>query len=202
MAKRKGRSDQRQPGYDGRMEAAPAIVADPYEPGKTVEVQRNIAASPLTAIFARGRLQGEHDSADDAEARYVAGQRFRALYERAEMGGARAIDYSRAKVDTSFAYRGIPESAGEAMRELAAIAKAIGDRFTILHGIIGEEVRFMAWADRDAGGQASTTHRLDCYQRLRDALDALIWHWGVAKGRASAPMRSDRLDSFPVSDQK
>lgn len=188
------------PGYDGRMELAPDIVDDPMpvKEGEKRAVMRNMAVSPLLAIFYRKRLHAPWESPDEAVVRFEAGQKFRALYERAEMGGSRAIDYSALKVDVSFVYRDVPESAVEALRALARAARALKHHYPTIHAIVGEEVKFAIWADQVAGREAGRADRLDAYQRLRDALDALVNHFGIGKGRNRVEIRSEMLDSAQV----
>lgn len=186
--KRTGRKAKRKPvslaGAQGKMVLAIQQVDDPYEAGAKCDVLRNVTRSPLASIFDRGRLRGNDDTVDDAAARLVAGERFRALYERAELAGAGAVDYSAVKVDVSFAYSGPADKMTEAHMELGRICAALGRHYGMVRAVVGEERPFFVWLASHVGREPSRSERMQAYDDMRAALDELIQHFGVAKGRA------------------
>jgi len=181
------------PGCNGQFELVSDTVDDPYERGAKVNVLRNAHRSPLALIFERGRLHSQSEGLSDAEARLKAGERFRAIYERAEMTTAQSIDYSAPRVDTSFSYRGIPEGQADAYKALARASLALGGHYTMIRAIVGEERSFLPWLNTHYGYEASRRQRLDAYQALRDALDVLVDHFGIAKGRAVRAPKYERV---------
>lgn len=158
---------------------------DPYEAGAKRTVARNALVSPLTAIYHRGRLVGPNESEADGEARRLAGEWFRTIYERAEMSDSKAIDYSAVKVDVSFSYRGLSDSAAHAFEELKRIAADLGPLYDCVYKIVGQELWFESYCRQKYKRDPGRQERLDAYQELRDALDALIIYRGVATGRRS-----------------
>lgn len=173
------------PGAQGRI-VETVMLDDPFEaPGVKAPVSRAVNHSPLDYLLARGRLQGPQETAEDGQARHIAGTRLQGIYERAGGRGAGAIDYSRVKVDVSFSYSGTPEGQTIALSELAAIRRDIGqDDFAMLHAICCEQIPFMAWCNAQ-WPQAGRQTRLDAYERLRLGLDGLIGYFGLAVGRKS-----------------
>jgi hypothetical protein len=156
------------PGRNSAIELAEDKVLDPYD-GKPLDVVRNTRVHPLDYLKAHGRITFEQKAAGDA---------FLAIYDKAEIGGARAIDYERVKVDVSFVHRGIPAGTAEAIQNLAAIRLAVGPRpYKILLMVIGErqmpsEIAERNWCSHNAISQI-----------LKWALDDLIDFLGAAQGR-------------------
>lgn len=152
-------------------------VPDPFEPGKTIRVLKNQAVTPLDHLQARGALTTDQKAAGD---------RFLALYEAAEIGGARAIDYSRVKVDVSFEHKGLNPRVGEAIDQLDAIRAIVGKRqYQLLWDIIGrrQSPHQMA-ADWDRAAIGSRRTREFILTSLRNSLDDLTAHFDVvAQGR-------------------
>lgn len=173
------------PGAQGRI-VETVMLDDPFEaPGVKAPVSRAVNHSPLDYLLARGRLQGPQETAEDGQARHIAGTRLQGIYERAGGRGAGAIDYGKIRVDTSFIFSGATERQVIALSELAAIRRIVGDfNYRMLHTICGEQVSFSIWVDREWPGAGRTT-RLDAYDRLRDGLDALMNYFGVAVGGKS-----------------
>ena len=166
---------------------------DPFDPlGKPLEVVRAVNHSPLDYLLARGRLHSANETAEDGQARHIAGTRLQGLYERAGGRGAGAIDYGRVKVDTSMNYAGTPEAQAIALSELGAIRKAVGEAdYGMLHAVCCEQLPFMVWVNSQWPGAGRRT-RLDAYERLRLGLDGLIRYFGVAVGGRSQ-IRADRV---------
>ena len=183
-------------GADGR-KIETVKVQDPYGlPGVTADVKRAINHSPLDYLLARGRLHDASETAEDGQARHIAGTRLQGLYERAGGRGAGAIDYARVKVDVSMSYSGTPEGQAIALSELAAIRNDLGaNDYDMLHKVCCEQVPFMAWVERTWPGAGRQT-RLDAYERLRLALDNLVGYFGVAVGKKSS-IRAFHMEQSP-----
>lgn len=166
-------------GFGRNIEVHIVEVADPYEPAKKLTVAKNVNTHPLDHLLSRELISADQKSAGDA---------FLKLYERAEIGGAQAIDYSRVKVDVSFQHRGLDPAASSAIDELEEI-----------RGVVGKRAYGMLW---EVIGRRRSTHDLACeidgvfpQQRtkrfildtLRCALDDLAEHFQVyARGRGRA----------------
>ena len=187
------------PGAHGRI-VEMVHMQDPFEkPGVTAPVMRAVNHSPLDYLLARGRLHGASETAEDGQARHIAGTRLQGLYERAGGSGAGAIDYSKIRVDVSMRYSGTPAYQAEALHELAAIRKAVGQAdYGMLHAICCEQVPFMAWVNSQwpAAGRGT---RLEAYEKLRLGLDSLIRYFGVAVGRQSA-IRAEVIHISPIEE--
>lgn len=159
------------------IEVVAAVVRDPYD-GRPLTVAKNARVHPLDHMLARGRL---------TEAQKAAGDRFLEIWDRAEIGGARAIDYGRVKVDVSFEYRGLDPAVMGATDKLAGICGALGRRaYMLLVHVIGMRMSIFDLARR-ADGTVDQALGRHLSASVKDALDDLIDHFGVAKG---APRRS------------
>ncbi len=164
----------------GGAEYAVVKIADPYQPEEPLAVVKNIRVHPLDYLEKRGRV---------TTAQKAAGDWFLEIYERAEIGGARAIDYERVKVDVSFVHRGIPKETAEAVQQLAAIRLAIGATFyRVLLKIIGEKMM-----PADLGREWDKPWKLVAGV-FRLALDDLADFRGAAKGPAKGRVRACRVD--------
>lgn len=168
----------------GGAEYAAVKIADPFEPERPLAALKNIRVHPLDYLEARGRITA---------AQKAAGDWFLEIYEHAEIGGARAIDYERVKVDVSFVHRGIPKETAEAVQQLAAIRLAIGATFyRVLLKIIGEKMMPV-----DLGREWGKPWKLVAGV-FRLALDDLVDFRGVARGPAQGPaqgrVRVSRVD--------
>ncbi len=166
-------------------------VPDPYNPGKIEQVRKNVRVHPLDLLLARKRI-------DDAQK--TAGDRFLQLYEAAEIGVARAIDYTRQKVDVSFTYPGLDPAAMEAVRALADIHIRLGGRsFALLRRLIGERMSVYQVAgliDGEACGLGmmapSRATVAYTYRAVAFALDDLVRYFGVAVGSHRSRIRAER----------
>lgn len=187
------------PGAQGRI-VETVMLDDPFEaPGVKAPVMRAVNHSPLDYLLARGRLHGASETAEDGQARHIAGTRLQGLYERAGGRGAGAIDYSAIRVDVSFRYGGTPESQAIALSELGAIQRQLGaDDYRMLHAICCEQVPFMVWCNAQ-WPQAGRQTRLEAYEKLRLGLDSLIRYFGVAVGRQSA-IRAEVIHISPIEE--
>ena len=186
MARRVGRKPKPAPitlpGAMGR-QIVTAAVDDPMEWGKKRDVEQVVTSSPLSYLLHRDRLHKAPETLEDGYRRYEAGQRMRLIYERGGGRGAGAIDYAKTKVDVSLRYEGAPESQTRALHEMAVIHRKLGDKlFWMLHAICCEETSFFKWLRVEWPVPGRLT-KLEAYADPRAGLDALIEHFGVARGR-------------------
>lgn len=164
-------------GFNGNIEIHFAEVEDPFEKGKRLSVAKNVATHPLDHLLARSHITIDQKAAGD---------RFLRLYEDAEIGGARAIDYSRVKVDVSFQHKGLNPRAGKAIDELEAIRAIVGRRsYGLLWEVIGRRRSpHQIAAEIDKAEIGSRRTREFILTSLRHSLDDLAGHFGVAaRGR-------------------
>lgn len=157
-------------------------VSDPFEPEKNLSVAKNIRVHPLDQMSARGRI---------SEAQKSAGDRFLAIYDRSQIGGAKAIDYSTVKVDVSFSYDGLDEDAMKATDMLKEICLDVGKRsYGLLVKIIGHRLGLFDLARR-LDGTVDRDHAEHLSKSLKEALDDLDDYFGVAEGKPAprAPYR-------------
>lgn len=159
-------------------------VQDPYEGGaKTIRAMRAVNHSPLDHMLARDRLHGPGEAPEDGLARHRAGTRLQSIYERAGARGAGAIDYSRVKVDVSMHYEGTPEGQAAALKQLRDIGRWLGDRhYRMLRALCGEGRTFFAIV-AEFYPHDGWSCRMDCYAEVREALNGLIYYFGIAAGR-------------------
>lgn len=169
------------------VEIQSVTVRDPYD-GRDLVVAKNVRTHPLDHMAARGRLSA---------AQKAAGDRFLAIWDRSQIGGARAIDYSRLRVDVSFAHSGLDASVAAATDHLRAICRDIGKRaYRLLVLVIGGRMAVFDLARRLDGtvDDHEARHVSAC---LREALDDLADHFGVAKGAAKPlPPYERRIKPF------
>lgn len=116
------RKKKAEPGFEGRMEVRSATVVSPYlnpdVKGQQKErVQKNVRHDVLEFEFSRRHI----DAIQKAN-----GDWFLELCEQAILGGAQALDYRKAKVDTSFKPYAVPDSVISAIESLQAIERQIG----------------------------------------------------------------------------
>jgi len=164
-------------GRSGNIEIHMVEMPDPFEPDKMLMVAKNVATHPLDHMFARAAITRDQKAAGD---------RFLGLFEAAEIGGARAIDYSRVKVDVSFEHKGLNPRTSEAIDDLEAIRAIVGRRsYQLLWDVIGrrQSPHHLA-AEIDQAPVGSRRTREFLMTALRHALDDLIGHFDVvATGR-------------------
>lgn len=170
------------PGAQGR-QVEIVQLQDPFElPGKLAPVARAVNHSPLDYMLARDRLHGAGEAKEDGEARHRAGTRLQGIYERAGGAGARAIDYTRVRVDTSLNYAGTPEAQAIALKELGAIRSEVGEeRYDLLHAVCCEQISLFQWLNPSYRRE----DKLQAYLSLQQALDGLMAYFGVAVGKRS-----------------
>ena len=100
-------------------DVAPIAVDDPHEQGAQIVVMRSLRDDPLGTMHARNQINN---------VQYLAGRHWQKAYELAEIGGARAIDYSETKVDGGkIPEPTISDAQAVAFRDLSRARKALGD---------------------------------------------------------------------------
>ncbi|MET3925639.1 hypothetical protein [Devosia sp. 2618] len=147
------------------------------QPGR---IEVNVKMATLIGGFSRVRNR--------TEAETMAAARFRGLYERAQLGGARAMDYEAVKVDSSGpSEEAVFEIGDQARREYMGAVQRLGmDASSIVEQIVVHDmsVRDLAKARGEGEGGAA---RERMTQRLKDAVADLSEHFGYA---GTAPDRS------------
>lgn len=117
--------------------------------------------------------------ADRSEVQEAAAARFRLLHERAQLGGARAIDYTAVRVDTSGGGDAV-EFGERARHDYADAVRHLG----LIRSSLVERVVVYDMSLRDiAGGGARARSRAKA--DLGDALDDLAVHFRLAPRRRS-----------------
>lgn len=162
-------------GEEGKVQRGRKEVPDPWEPGARISVLCNTRESPIEHMAARKRIDGAQKAAAD---------RYRAVYERAQLGPLRAIDPVKEKLDGGGAGDAFSDGMLEAARDLAATNQTLGRvAATLLIDVVGEGVALDVMAKRyphlqDKRAQGYVTGR------LIEALDHLVELWGlIAEGR-------------------
>lgn len=157
------------------VELAEGLVDDPYEAGAKLRVIRNVREHPISHLHARGVI---------SESQRIAGEAFRSNYERAVLGGSKAIDYSRVRVDGGLPAEPLSEAAQRATQWLTDVAKHSGcglRGYTILTHVCGEGHGLQATAKMLRGsGCPGGMQGIGYVQALLvDSLERLIQHLGM-----------------------
>lgn len=163
------------------------VVPDPWEPGARLSVPCNMRESPIEHMAARKRLNAAQKDAAD---------RYRALYERAQLGPLRAMDLARERLDGGGAGDAFSDRVMEAARRIAAANRCLGRvAAALVINVVGEGVSIDAlargyprMADKRANGYVTG--------RLIEALDQLVEHWGLI---AEGEHRQSIAGSGPIS---
>ena len=96
---------------------APVEIDDPYEPGAKIIAFQSLRDSPINYLRARGQID---------EAQYNAGKKLQTFYERAEIGGIRAVDPTREKVDCGRITETLTERVQDAIQQVIALERVLG----------------------------------------------------------------------------
>jgi hypothetical protein len=176
-------------------------VEDPFalKPGETIEVRRRL--TPLVGLCKRGKIDNSQKSAGEIFAKY---------YANAELGGAKAIDYTREHVEGGGALQTLTETQQEAIEWLRRIARhpGVGEQgFRVLTAVCGDEknIRMYAseWSMKSGGGYGISRrlHSAEGYvlHRLVEALDCLTKLTDtVAQGPERGRMKSEHGDNLGI----
>jgi hypothetical protein len=155
--------------------------------GRAVKVEVDIRLASLIGGLARMRR---------TPAQEQAAARYRGLWERAQIGGARATDYSAVRVDSS----GPSEAAvwemgedarrgyGAAVRALGMVGSAVVEKVVCHEMSVRQAAEALGWGQGGAG-------RSRVLRLLREALAVLALHFqeaGVVRGSARLRMEGER----------
>lgn len=149
---------------------AKVVVDDPYAeiPGERVLVYRHLRNDPVAAMHVAGQIK-------DAE--LMAARRWQRTYERAEIGGARAIDPTKERVDGGQAYDSLSPQRMAATAELAQVRAELGSEGDgIVRDILGLELTIAAAAQKR--GWDGEPRRKYLGQRFRECLHTLCVFYG------------------------
>lgn len=116
----------------------------------------------------------------------VAAARYRSLFERAQIGSARATDYAAVRVDTSGSSRDVVEDGAAARSEYAATVKRLGlMQSSLLEKILCHEMslRDIARALGEGNGGAA---RGRVQRQVLGIVDVLVDHFGRGHRRLRA----------------
>lgn len=113
------------------------------------------------------------------EAQTLAAARFRGLYQRAQIGGARAMDYEAVKVDVSGPGETIVFEVGDqARREYMGAVQRLGMiRSSLVEKLVVHEMSMRDLADSIGEGQGGAA-RERVTKQVQEAVDALAEHFG------------------------
>jgi hypothetical protein len=146
-------------------------VDDPYEPGATILVMRSLRHDPIAAMWKKGHID---------ECQYRAGREWQKAYEFAEIGGARAIDYTRDKVDGGqIAQPTVSDKQARAIADLTKSAKALGDYgSSIVYDVLACHMTIAQTANRRM--MTSEAELKFIGRRFRECLDTIAIVFGLA----------------------
>jgi len=151
------------------IERVAATVADPYD-GRKLRVVKNSRVHPLDEMAHRKRI---------SPLQKAAGDRFLEVWDQAEIGGARAIDYAQVKVDMSFTHRGLDPKVAGAIQQLKAICQLVGRRpYGMLVMVIGHRktISELAVGLDDSSRKEAVTY---CSMTFKRSLDDLADHFDL-----------------------
>jgi hypothetical protein len=183
-ARRRARLGLVSEGFDGKFEEGEKTVVDPYET-KPLKVKTNIRRNILETELAHGRISEEQKAAGDL---------IEALFHRAEVGGAQAIDYGVPKVDSCGKGDPLSDAVMAANQRLEDVEARIGrDDYHLLRATIlgGLTLKHVAMQCRGPFPSANAKYDAEKYvgRRWRDALTALVDFFGVAPKPVSKGIR-------------
>lgn len=152
-------------------DVAPIDVDDPYEKGAQITVLRSLRDDPLGALHAAGQIDN---------VQYLAGRHWQKAYELAEIGGARAIDYSIDKVDGGkIPEPTISDGQAKALSDLSRARKSLGDYgASVVHDILACHMTIKQCANRRMMTREIELNYIG--RRFREALDTMAVVFGYA----------------------
>lgn len=156
-------------GEEGQVLRSTKFVSDPYD-GTQLRVTINAFESPLQHMRTRRKID---------ECQFLAGERFREVYEQACIGAVKAIDYGKPHVDGGRLPEVLNEAVAVAARSLADIRRVVGGVcFGYLETVIGERVALkeMAANYRKLSGERAEGFVAG---QVVAGLDRLVEYWGM-----------------------
>lgn len=179
--------------------------------GRPIRRQKVISTrdDPIGWMYQHKQLEGENDrDGRDAEMRLASARRFQQLYERAEIGGAKAIDFTKDVVDGGQIATPDAMLRKEAHDALNALWLMLGKNGSnLVRRVLGEKRTLVEVAAMLLGIDVPTD-RVERSMLIRglvgnllDALDSLADHFGIRPKRgARGPRRaSDKFDDLAPS---
>lgn len=164
------------------------------EQGKTDGIKATSQPGKIPAAVNMGTLIGGFARVRDrTEAQAKAAARYRSTYERAQLGGSRAVDYAAVKVDTSGPTVTIFELGEEARREYRELVKLLGmDQSSLVEQVVCHDMSVRDVALSRGHGESGAA-RGEITRRLVEAIDALADHFGYS-GASQGSRKSRRWD--------
>lgn len=153
-----------------------AIVDDPLATtlGEKIQVTRSIRDDPLAGMHARQQI---------SDHQLVAGRRWQAHHEGAEVGLLRAIDPAKEYVDGGQFPDPLPDSKIKALEALREADDALGwEGKTIIRAILGDRLTVVE-ATMARGGRSETDIKY-VGKRFRECLETLAVLWGFASRKS------------------
>lgn len=173
-ARRESAYDRGGADYDRRIggaSTASAVVDDPLEQGKRLEVTVSLRDDILRHL----RVRGEID-----EAQFKAGRRYERHVELSQIGSVKAMDTTKEAVDGGGVGDVITDAQIDAVRELSEAGRVLGRRGEVLvRRVLVSRERF-----REIAG-ASERDVAFVRRMFFECLDELAEFWGLANGRKS-----------------
>jgi hypothetical protein len=157
-----------------------------------VTVVRSIRSDPLAALKAQGAID---------EVQFLAGQMWSWAHMRSEIGGVRAIDPTKERVDGGRIAEPLTDVVKRALGDLRRARPALGEDGTALVAdVIGKGLTLAKAAD--ARGLSSKSGREYLGRRFRECLDRLAVVFGCAtEGRNGGQRASQIAPLSPTEPQ-
>ncbi len=156
----------------GQPDGAVAVeIENPLNPEQRLVVWQGTRSDPLAAMRNARQID---------ECQYLAGRHWQKAYEAAEIGGARAIDYTRDKVDGGqIAQPTISDTQARAFSDLSKARKALGEySWTIVFDVLGCHMTVRQCAERRM--MRSDTEQRYIGMRFRTSLDEMAIIFNLA----------------------
>jgi hypothetical protein len=149
-------------------------VDDPFEEGAKILVLRNLRDDPIAAMRQAGQVD---------ECQYMAGRHWQKAYELAEIGGAKAIDYSATKVDGGkIPEPTVTDTQARAFADLSKARTALGEYgSSIVFDVLGCHLTIAQTSNRRM--MTSEAELKYVGKRFRECLDTMAIIFGYQTKR-------------------
>ena len=146
-------------------------VDDPFEEGATILVLRNLRDDPIAAMRSKGYVD---------ECQFMAARHWQRAYELAEIGGARAIDYGKEKVDGGkIPEPTVTDTQARAFADLSKVRAGLGDYgSSIVFDVLGCHMTIQKCAERRMMVRDIEVNYIG--RRFRECLDTMAIIFGYA----------------------